>query len=397
MPAAPIDARPSAARTQSRPALRFWLAALALVLATELAFRAWPRPWPYYRGWNWLHVSSGPYAPDTAPGPFFPNLRYAGDCYGDLAFVSGVRGLRTVRPQVFTTDGYGYRNEPGRELGPWYVLALGDSMMAGAGLSDADLFTTRLEALLERPVYNAGGPVIGDVLGESRLHTSPPRFVLIESIERYVLPNEATLGLGQLPPAPLTWPAPPPPVTEVPERIVRERWSPAFSAATHYGSRLTGELRWALFRTVADGECIVGNDGHTLFSAEEMTHGIARSEQLHLDRVAEAVAGLRDWFASFGVELVYVLVPDKATLYRERVPARYLRSLQPPGQHVRELQGHLDALGVAYVDLHAAFLAARAASDEELYWSDDTHWSPHGTAVAARATAARLAQLAGGD
>jgi len=385
---------PNAQPRSARTALAVWIVGGVALLA----FEAWRRvdlaPWPYYRGWNWTHEDSGPFAPDDAPGPFFANARYEGECYGDLAFVSHVPELRRERPQVFSTDGYGYRNPPGRELGPWHVLALGDSMMAGAGLSDSETLPAVLEELLGREVYNAAGPAFGDVVREERLRAAPPRFVLLQSIERYVVASASTMALvrggvpasgavARVPPA-LTAPARP---------FTRERFSSAFSAATHYGALLASTLHWRLLGSLETPDCFVGTDGRTLFSIEEIGHRSAPPEQLGIEHSIAAVAVLRDWFAAQGSQVVYVLVPDKATVYPELVPGRFDSRLRPPSSFVDAMHARLEALGVPYVDLHSAFVADRAAGGEPLYWPDDTHWSPHGVRVAARATAERLREL----
>jgi len=374
-----------------RAAAAFWMVVVVLLLGTELFFHLRLPDWPYYRGWNATHQDSGPYAPCGAPGPFFPDVRYEGACYGDLAFLTDLPAFRSPRPQVFTTDGYGYRNTPGSELGPWTVVAFGDSVMAGSGISDGQTLPARLAERLGTVVYNAGGADASIALAERRWIETPPRVVIVESVERFLLADDATERLASLVPGsgPAAAPASGPP-----ERRARGRWSRAYSAATHFGSLAYADLSYRLFGELTTRACIVGTDERTLFSIEELTHAAAPPALVGAERIADAVAFARDALRAHGIELVFLISPDKATLHRDLLPTDLARSLRPAGEHVRALQSLLAERGVPYADLLEPFQAALAADPgAALFWPDDTHWTPRGAALAAAVVAERIEPL----
>jgi hypothetical protein len=294
---------------------------------------------------------------------------------------------------VFTTDGYGYRNAAGSELGPWHVVAFGDSMMAGSGISDAETFPARLAELLGAPVYNAGGKDASLSLTEKRWVDTPPRLVIVESVERFLLADDATERLATLVPG--SGHAAPP-TAATPGHRTRGRWTRAYSAATHYGALAYARLRFGLFGELATRECVVGTDGTTLFSFEELTHAAVPPAAIGVVRIADAVAAARTALLPHGIELVFLISPDKATLHRDLLPAELAGSLRPAGEHVVALQELLEERGVPYVDLLGPFREALAEDPgEPLFWSDDTHWTPRGAALAAAEAAGRIRRLLG--
>ncbi len=385
---------PAATSSTVLHAARYWRALAVGVLALELLGR-WvaPPPWAYYRGFSWAKKELGPFHGDQSPGPFFANVRYEGTAYGDLAYVGRVRALRVERPQIFTTDAYGYRNAPGGERGPWRVLAVGDSVMAGAGLDDADTFPAHLADLIDAPVYNAGASWSVSLFTQRRFQQRPPRYLLLQTAERYVVGKPDTVAMLRALPPPGRRQSAWVPTTEPPPTRIRHRTSEVYSTATHFGSLAFAALRLRMLGSVSARSGLLGTDGRTLFGMETVKHALLTPDQLRLDLAAESVDALRDWFGRRGVQLVYLVTPDKATVYRELLPDGWRAPLQPPGSSIVALHQRLDAFGVPYVDALSAMLAAKAQPGPPLYWPDDTHWSPRGARVVAEAAAARLAQL----
>jgi hypothetical protein len=231
-------------------------------------------------------------------------------------------------------------------------------------------------------------------MADERWLETPPRFFVLQSLDRYLQPSEleplATLEPGSLAALPAVS-APQPPA-------VRGRWSRAYSAATHWGSLLHGSLRFRLFGELYEQECFLGTDGRTLFHFEEAAHAEATPELIGVERIADILVLARDALAPHGIQLVYLVVPDKATLERELVPPVYRARMRPAGETIEALQRALEARGVVHVDVLAAFRAAQAEEpDRALYWRDDTHWTPHGADVAAAAAERVLERLDSGS
>lgn len=106
--------------------------------------------------------------------------------------------------------------------------------------------------------------------------------------------------------------------------------------------------------------------------------------QIRADLLATAAGALKQQ----GIQLVVVLVPDKARVY-----AKQLTSRQYPTYNQSRYQDALDALNVrhvAVVDLLNPLTQARA--DGDVYYHSDTHWNQRGARVAANAVATALQQ-----
>jgi SGNH hydrolase-like domain, acetyltransferase AlgX len=111
--------------------------------------------------------------------------------------------------------------------------------------------------------------------------------------------------------------------------------------------------------------------------------------------VAQAVAAVtrfRDDLAARGIHLLVIPAPNKESVY----PDQLSRSAAPPadiiGSETRSFLTHCQTAGVEVVDLFALYRAARTTSDAPLYLEQDSHWTPAGMKLAARAVAKRLVE-----
>jgi hypothetical protein len=115
------------------------------------------------------------------------------------------------------------------------------------------------------------------------------------------------------------------------------------------------------------------------------------------DNVAGAILDFRDRLATRGIELVVLPVPGKASVYPEMLTCRATALGQPLGAHTRKIMAQLEEAGVEVVDLFEVFAqakAGRAPNDNTRYYlRQDTHWSPEGMRLAAKATAEKLLGL----
>ncbi|HUS33740.1 MAG TPA: hypothetical protein VM680_00160 [Verrucomicrobiae bacterium] len=129
---------------------------------------------------------------------------------------------------------------------------------------------------------------------------------------------------------------------------------------------------------------------YMLARPEIAKHGSATN-----DPVA-AILDFRDQLAARGFKLLVVPVPNKDSVYPDRLSARAgkMRSVMAP--RTREVMEKLRAANVEVVDLFAEFREAREKSGgagTPLYLAQDTHWSPAGVNIAAKAVARRLNEL----
>ena len=158
-------------------------------------------------------------------------------------------------------------------------------------------------------------------------------------------------------------------------------------------------FQFAQFAWLRDGgeKTLVGRDGW-LFYKPGCDDMVARGKPTTTtnDPVAAMIA-FRDALAARGIQLLVVPAPNKESVYPD-----FLTSRAAPGRTVmspqtRDLLARLRSMKVECVDLFSMFAAARtnsvAANSPPLYLKQDSHWSPVGVSLAARAVAQRLTEL----
>ena len=107
-------------------------------------------------------------------------------------------------------------------------------------------------------------------------------------------------------------------------------------------------------------------------------------------RIVKRVQGI---LRERGIELVFVLIPDKEDVYRDLIPARYDQPDKPLRPSILPgLEHDLRTNGVEVVNLGPVFEEARQRG-ELVFWLDDTHWRPEGIQLATRVVWDRIKHL----
>lgn len=140
---------------------------------------------------------------------------------------------------------------------------------------------------------------------------------------------------------------------------------------------------------------VSGSDANWRFLTNELKHltigdlatqDLAKANVEGTDPVA-AIAKYNEELKALGVDLLVVPVPPKAAIYPEKLSAGVDAATVPP---MTPFLDKLASQGVAVLDLDAAFRKAKTeAPDKQLYCATDSHWSPHGAALAAQIVADR--------
>ena len=360
---------------------------LAATLLADGITRALPIDWLTFRPWE----AAVQYRPDNAA--FEPNRRITcDDCFGDLASMANLPQYRIYRPEVFTTDDWVFRNPPGLAR-PVRVLLVGDSFTAGAALTDADMLASQLGTRLGAGVYNTAPMLIG-----------PSG---LKALAAHLQMSEGWVVVQHL-----GWATTPPPGTDgaVPtahrtitaaERLGRSVAADLFPLRILANQMMkplqNGRLLTNPSREFATIE-VLANGQPMLFRTLDMQvwEGARAAPELWaLPRFAENAAyygWLRDQIAAAGLKLAVLLVPHKVTAYHP-----FLQSTGAPARivddYLPKLAVALQAAGIPAIDLSDAFFhAAQAglATNEPIYWPDDTHWNARGAAIAADRLAERL-------
>jgi hypothetical protein len=284
-------------------------------------------------------------------------------------------------------DRHGFRNRT--DAGAADVVVIGDSFIEGWGVTAPELMTARLGADLGRSVVNLGQSWYGpqqelEVLKRYGLPLHPKACVWaffegndLQDVERYrkALP---------------VW-------SELSQRnhsfFLRSFTRNALYALrrlvrTRLGEDATGTLAYpsGVFRAAN------GQDVRMYF--EYKSHRLSPEEEAALGTVGAVLAEAGRLCESRGARFLVVFVPSKDRIYLDRTrfaanaePLRWKRNALP--RRLEDLVRQADPRA-DYLDLTPVF-QQRAARGEILYFPQDSHWSPLGHAVAAKAVAARLA------
>ncbi|MET3900454.1 alginate O-acetyltransferase complex protein AlgJ [Devosia sp. UYZn731] len=142
---------------------------------------------------------------------------------------------------------------------------------------------------------------------------------------------------------------------------------------------LVGAARYLIFGEGRKG-VVVGKEGW-LFSSEE--YRVASHEAQNLTDAADLIAKVRDQLAAQGSDLIVLPLPAKADVYREFTADPSLGDAM--ASRYAAFRDALTARSIKNVDTKTALLDTKGA--DQVFLKSDTHWTPHGAAVVADATA----------
>jgi hypothetical protein len=324
------------------------------------------------------------------PGAIFQANRQfrSQSTHGNLSNMGNLPGLRQDRPQVFTTDAHGFRNPPGNASARVDGLVVGDSFVAGYGITDSETLPVQLGAAAGLRLYNAGGP-----------------YAYLETARSL----KARFGLRRAPVV-VVW------TESEPVAQLRDAESRAIhpdvrsrmlaSVLGSGGERLRALARgwWytSPVQILAEKAYLAMANDRVLpnIYAERVVQGRLRNgdpmlfyppdvEGFRSHRDVREAADYLMWLATAlrQAELtpLVVLAPSKYSVYNPLLDDPH----PAPGDAVHPLARLEQALrsgGVPALDLTPAFRdqARRDLSKREyIYWLDDTHWNGRGVGVAA--------------
>lgn len=165
----------------------------------------------------------------------------------------------------------------------------------------------------------------------------------------------------------------------------------------HFGCRKVlvmwhNKLKWSLFEEKNARNVLVGTGGWMFMSEKRMVEHFRGALQLtepELNDWQKLLEHRRDWLAQRGIKYLFVLAPDKHSIYPEYLPA-WLKDLggrTKADQFFAYMKAHST---VEVLDLRPALLAAKKSAP--VYLKTDTHWNQLGVFIACENIIQTLAQ-----
>ena len=375
---------------------------LVLWLVTDLGLRFLPPEALDIHPWQHARIGAGRFA------PFAANLSLRSSNVIASAAITG--NLQPVEGRVnirFTTNSAGFRDVPGSDNTAPRVLTMGGSSFGyGYGLSDEHTLAAVLQRELGTPVFNAG-----------RFFTDPDGLVELDQVLRQLTARPQAVAYLYLEQQDLflrgednPWPEfERPPLESVrllgqkalgpaPYRDLEERYlmlKKSLGAWLRLSPLEITVSRWQ--KTLADDR-ILPNSHKKDVTALELTNGMRilfdryewrRATGNRTPERTAATAAYLAWLKSRlqerGLEMYVVMVPDKASVYRNwlRGPADLLEPVRRSNSstYMTALHSELVANGIKAVD-GLAVLHRTAEQDVTngrlAYYLDDSHWNSLG-------------------
>jgi hypothetical protein len=136
---------------------------------------------------------------------------------------------------------------------------------------------------------------------------------------------------------------------------------------------------------------VVGREGWLFFAGNRTFEDFVGRDRLSPAELAQwgaVLEGRRAWLRERGIRYLFVVIPNKSTVYPGQLPA-VLRANARPGK-LDQLLAYLQTnhANVPVLDLRPALAAVK--SRRQAYWTVDSHWNAFGLTAACDAIAARL-------
>jgi SGNH hydrolase-like domain, acetyltransferase AlgX len=366
----------SIGRLLPRLMLFFFLLDLVLrfVPLGPLTFRAWeavPRHYP------------------NAVGPFIPNKHYHRDnSYGVVAGIGNLPALRHYHSVDFTTDAYGFHNPPALAKDNPIGIVIGDSFAVGSELPEDQSLSAQLAQRFGGYFYNAGSP---QPLHLRSLEAAAQRIglhrglVIFEFLESRALQDPPSATPDGARGAAQTFFF----------RTLGQEWTDRLGTPLNelHSSPLQA-ISAKLEKKIQD-DILLPNSFEAFVIQEKLRNGepivfLPAEFKSPADprKAADRWAAYFAWYSAQlrndGLDLVVLLVPNRATIYAPLLAQP--RDISASRATLEDLASALQNAGVRTVSLESRYTHDAALlldQNKYLYFLDDTHWNGNGTAVAA--------------
>ena len=152
--------------------------------------------------------------------------------------------------------------------------------------------------------------------------------------------------------------------------------------------------KWQCFRASRTTDVLVGKSGWLFFGGGTVMDDIMGNKPFtdgQLKAWRDLLQLRQDWLAQRGIRYLFVIPPDKHTIYPEHLPDWLAGAARPPrrlDQFLQYMKAHSD---VRVLDLRQTLVDAK--KDARIYQQTDTHWNEMGAFLACRRIVEEAAAL----
>ncbi len=287
--------------------------------------------------------------------PFYSNINISRVEVGDLAHGTEFEVNRSV---TWFTDSRGFRTQ--ESIDDFYdVVILGDSTIAGAGLSQEDMLYSVISNKTGLRVYSMGQVGINRFLSDSRFVLNPPKVLVFGVLERN-MNNIDVLNKSV---------------------IVRSKYF--FPIKERLVDLLDRSLKLNFIRkkispSISSDNLAVNNSTRMVFYDVSLTQQLTNS--FVVTQLVDEISSYNDLLADRNITLIFLPVPNKETVYYDDLPQNFKNRYSKSNftSHISFLTNNA---GVKTVDLLPIY--NKEKSQSFLYQLDDTHWNRDGVLIAA--------------
>ena len=312
----------------------------------------------------------------TFPGGFYPNMEIVKTEEGDLAAHTRFAVKKRVK---WITDRYGYRKQ-NTELQRHKIVIIGESNIAGSGLTQEEILSEVLENRLKVSVYPYA-PVAGisSFLKDDRFVENSPDIVVFAMIEREIL------GLSSLKPIKENKLS-----SGFKRRIQQNRvvQSVAMQLDRFSKSIMLHYFQACLRRGISAPEYLGSGPVSSPYGPIFFFQGRKANEDVpreKLDKAIEVIKSYNDAVKRRGIRFIFLPIPNKENIFYD-----YVQTKRPVflAQLISELKG----CGIETIDTQEAFEEAFRKHQVLLYHTDDTHWNGNAVQLTADLTVKAIEQ-----
>lgn len=302
-------------------------------------------------------------------GPFYPNMELTKIEEGDLAHHTKFAKKKIVK---WVTDRYGYRKKDSNEF--LHIVIVGDSNIAGSGLTQDEMLSEILEKELKLKVYPLAPEGMETFFKTRRFIEHPPKILVFARVERdipYLSPIKSKRRYqidGN--------------IRQIIEVLLNNKFLQSTFVFLDQLSKfnMLHYLRASIRRKILPDPEVnprykIERYGQIFFlkgpdANREVSKGI-------LDNTVSLVKSYHDALTRKGIRFIFLPIPEKENILHELLQT-------PKPKFLGKLIARLRTEGIDVLDTQKAFEEAYKKRHILPYQIDDTHWNVEGVKIAAQ-------------